>query len=310
MAGRGLNQQDGIWVDLVDPDDDALTAALGDVEMHRTAWNLLVTPTRPDSDIRPTLRADGAYVFGLFTMPALKDSTEVEFRDVAVILLPHRFITIRRTDADGGRFRFEPAFERIAPTLTEPALLLWQLMDDIAERYLDLVDRIDDQVDELEDLVESDHSLETRRTIAGLRGTMLRVRRSLGPLRDATRAVLDDRVEIDGHELFPRDIEIHFAEVYDKFLRATEGLDFARDLLAGVRDYHQAQIAVDQNEVMKRLAAVAGLLLLPTFIVGLYGQNLEGSPEMGWSWGYTFSWVVIIVTTVAQFIWYRRKRWL
>ena len=310
MAGGTLNEQDRIWVDLVDPDEEELTAALGGVEVHRTAWNLLVTPSRPDSDIRPTLRPDDAYVFGLFTMPALRDGTDIEFRDIAVVLLPHRFITIRRTDDDGGRFRFEAAFERIAPTLREPGLLLWQLMDDIAERYLDVVDEVDDRVDELEDHVESDHSLETRRTIAALRGTMLRLRRSLGPLRDATRAVLDDRVEIEGHELFSRDIEIHFAEVYDKFLRATEGLDFARDLLAGVRDYHQAQIAVDQNEVMKRLAAVAGLLLLPTFIVGLYGQNLEGSPEMGWSWGYSFSWAVIIVTTVAQFVWYRRKRWL
>ena len=310
MAGRGLTEPKGIWIDLVDPDEDALTSALGGVQLHRTAWNLLVTPTRPDSDIRPTLRPDGDYVFGLFTMPTLRDSTEVELRDVAVVLLPERFVTIRRTDDDGGRFQFDAAFERVAPSLTEPGLLLWQLLDDIAERYLDLVDEVDDRVDELEELVESDHSLGTRRTIAGLRRTMLRVRRSLGPLRDVTRAVLDDRVEIDGHDVFSRDIEIHFAEVYDKFLRATEGLDFARDLLAGVRDYHQAQIAVDQNEVMKRLAAVAGLLLLPTFIVGLYGQNLKGSPEMGWSWGYTFSWILIVVTTIAQFLWYRRKRWL
>ena len=34
-----------------------------------------------------------------------------------------------------------------------------------------------------------------------------------------------------------------------------------------------AKIANDQNEVMKRLTMVASLLLVPTFIVGLYGMN-------------------------------------
>ena len=81
MAGRGLTEGDGIWVDLVDPDDDALSAALDGVELHRTARNLLVGPPRRDADTRPILRPDGDYVFGLFTMPVLRDSTEVEFRD-------------------------------------------------------------------------------------------------------------------------------------------------------------------------------------------------------------------------------------
>jgi len=50
----------------------------------------------------------------------------------------------------------------------------------------------------------------------------------------AARAVLDDRVELDGEvSLFPRDIELRFADAYDKLLRATDRLDLARDLLAG-----------------------------------------------------------------------------
>jgi magnesium transporter len=140
---------------------------------------------------------------------------------------------------------------------------------------------------------------------------MLHVRRVLAPTRDAARSILDDRVDLEGDvELFPREIEIHFADAYDKLLRATDGLDLARDLLAGVRDYHQAQVANDQNEVMKRLTVVASVLLLPTFIVGMYGQNLQGIPEFGFRYGYAFSWTLIIITTVAQLIYFRRKRWI
>jgi magnesium transporter len=123
--------------------------------------------------------------------------------------------------------------------------------------------------------------------------------------------VLDDRVELDGEvSLFPRDIELHFADAYDKLLRATDGLDLARDLLAGVRDFHQAEIANDQNEVMKRLTVVASVLLVPTFIVGLYGQNFKHVPELGWTQGYLWSWGLIVVTTALQLWYFRRKRWI
>jgi magnesium transporter len=93
-------------------------------------------------------------------------------------------------------------------------------------------------------------------------------------------------------------------------LRATDGLDLERDLLAGVRDFHQAQVANDQNEVMKRLTVVASVLLLPTFIVGLYGQNLRGVYEFHWAHGYLFSWFLIVITTIAQIAYYRRKKWI
>ena len=62
---------------------------------------------------------------------------------------------------------------------------------------------------------------------------------------------------------------------------------------------------------MKRLTAIASLLLLPTFIVGLYGQNFQHRfPELHWQWGYPYSWGLIIVTTLIQLWFFRRKRWI
>ena len=60
-----------------------------------------------------------------------------------------------------------------------------------------------------------------------LRHDLLHIRRTLAPTRDAARRVIDDRVELDGGELFPRDVELHFGDAYDKLLRATEGLESA-----------------------------------------------------------------------------------
>ena len=56
--------------------------------------------------------------------------------------------------------------------------------------------------------------------------------------------------------------------------------------------------------------AIASLLLLPTFIVGVYGQNFDHLPELHWHYGYAFSWAVIVLTTVAQLVYFRRKKWV
>jgi magnesium transporter len=190
-------------------------------------------------------------------------------------------------------------------------MIAYRLVDDIAERYLDLVDALDGEIDELEDRVEEQPATTTRQRISELRHDMLHIRRTLAPMRDAVRRIIMNAVEVEqGKDVFPQEVEVAFNGAYDKLLRALDGLDLSRDLLSSVRDYAQAKVANDQNEVMKRLTVVASLLLLPTFIVGLYGQNFVDIPELRWHWGYAYVWGVIIVTTLMQLFYFRRKHWI
>src|SRR6266568_4119099 len=98
-------------------------------------------------------------------------------------------------------------------------------------------------------------------------------------------------------------------EIAERYLDLVDTLDDEIDLLAGVRDYSQAKIANDQNEVMKVLTVIASIVLLPTFIVGVYGQNFDHMPELNWRFGYAYSWGLIVVLTLVQLWFFRRKRW-
>ena len=189
-------------------------------------------------------------------------------------------------------------------------MYVYHLVDDIAERYLDLLDTLDDEIDELEDRVPTERPQLVGKRIRELREDVRAIRRTLLPTRDAVRQVIDNRVEVEGDEMFPHEVEIAFGDSYDKLLRASESLESSRDSLAGVRDYLQGKISNDQNEVMKRLTVIASLLLLPTFIVGLYGQNFRHIPELGWAWGYWWAWAWILGTTVGQLVFFRWKKWI
>ena len=150
----------------------------------------------------------------------------------------------------------------------------------IAERYLDLIDASNDEIDELEDHVEDWPAAQVRARISGAaarppaRPADARADARCRP-RGRRRP---GRARRGGEAASRARSSSHFADAYDKLLRATDGLELSRDL-SPASATTQAKIANDQNEVMKRLTAIASILLVPTFIVGLYGQNFRPHPR-------------------------------
>jgi magnesium transporter len=297
------------WIDLLDPDDETLRRAWPE-RLHPIALEGLAEPIVHDDEPRPKLESHGDYVFGVLLVPVeLATENRVYYQEVDMIVTQAAVLTVRKTPKDGSAIDLTAVHEAAHSGL--PAgMIAYHVFDHVAESFLDLVDALHDEIDDLEDHVEEWTNDRVRRRLSDLRHDLLHIRRTLSPTRDAARRVIDDRVELDNGDLFPHDVELHFGDAYDKLLRSTEGLDSARDLIAGVRDYHQSKISNDQNEVMKRLTVVASILLLPTFIVGLYGQNFGHIPELHWAQGYGFSWALIVVTTLAQLWYFRRKGWI
>jgi magnesium transporter len=299
------------WIDLLDPTAEELRAK-APRELEETALEQLLAPPEHEDEPRPTLQGHGDYVFGVFLIAvALRDEDSVYYQEIDLVLTHDTLLTVRKTPPEGRPACDVDIVKQSVKPDDSTGMMTYRLIDEIAERYLTLIDDLDEEIDELEDVVETEPASRTRARISALRHDLLHIRRTLSPMRDAVRRVIDNTVEVeDGKEVFAHDVEVAFNSAYDKFLRASDGLDLARDLLAGVRDYSQAKIANDQNEVMKRLTVVASVLLVPTFIVGLYGQNFRHIPELAWGQGYAFSWLLIIVTTAFQLWYFRRKQWI
>ena len=303
------------WTDLLDPDEARIREA-APASLHPRALARLAEPPPPASPSRPTLESHGDYVLGVFLVPvAVPAEDRVFYREVDVVLTRDSILTVRKTPPGEEPFDTAPVREscRLAG-VEEPGAIAYRLVDAVAEGFLDLVDSIEDEIEELEDHVDAWPNEKVRERLSELRHDVLQVRRTLSPTRDALRRVVDGRIDLEGEELceelFDRDVELSFADAYDKLLRATEGLDFRPRPIASVRDYHQAKVTNEQNEVIKKLTVIASLLLFPTFIVGVYGQNFEHMPELGWKLGYLFSWAVVVVVTLAQLAFFRWRKWI
>ena len=294
------------WLDLLDPSRDTLASELP-VQLDPHAIELLSERPLDGREIRPFLESHGRYVFGgLVVALPIPEEDRVVLQEVGVVATPETVVTIRKTPP-GGR-PWEP--DRLAlETETVAGSLVQRIFNASAESYLELLDVTYSEIDELEDAIDAMTPQQARHRLSELRHSLLHARRTVSATRAAVRLVVDDRLELGEHLLFPREVEFQFVPTYETLMRALEELDVARELLSSVRDYHQSKISEGQNEVGKKLTVVASLLLLPTLIVGFYGQNFPERFEQSY-WTLGVSNGLIIVTTILQLAFYKWRRWI
>jgi magnesium transporter len=268
--------------------------------------DLLAAP-RPNRDPHPGIEGPGSYVYGALVVMSTNSAERLAFQEIHFVATPDRLVTVRK--ASGAGVDYDMAVLRSASETTPVGVLVHRLVDDIADTYLDVLDAVYAEIDVLEDEIDDLRPAEVRNRLAELRHGLLHRRRTVSGMRAVARRVLDGRVEVGEHALFPAAVERMFGDTYDTLVRVTEELDVARDLLAGVRDHLQSKIAENQNEVGKKLTVIASLVLVPSFIVGFYGQNFEGVFQREY-WTLGVSVGLILVSTLVQVAIFRWRRWI
>jgi magnesium transporter len=61
---------------------------------------------------------------------------------------------------------------------------------------------------------------------------------------------------------------------------------------------------------VKRLAAWAAIIAVPTAIAGVYGMNFEVMPELRWTYGYPVVMGVMITACAGLVAGFKRSGWL
>ncbi len=294
------------WLDLVDPTREELDSALPP-GVDPDVIEELLAPARRGREPHPVIEGHGSYVFGVLVVMSPTSAAELAYQEIDLVVTPDRLVTVRKSSEPD--VAYDTAALLSASENAPVGVLVQRLVDDVADTYLDLLDSIYAEIDTLEDEIDSLRPAEVRMRLAELRHMLLHRRRTVSGMRAVARRVFDGRVEIGDHALFPPEVERLFGDTYDTLVRVTEELDVARDLLAGVRDHLQSKVAENQNEVGKKLTVIASLVLVPSFIVGFYGQNFEGVFHREY-WALGVSVGLIVGSTLIQLVIFRWRRWI
>jgi len=87
-------------------------------------------------------------------------------------------------------------------------------------------------------------------------------------------------------------------------------IEALRETVKSVVESKMLMESMRQNDVMRRLAAWAAMLAVPTMVAGIYGMNFDIMPELKWHYGYVYA--LLLMAGICSILYWRFKKsgWL
>ena len=289
-----------VWVALKDATPEELAEMKNQFGLHE-----LAVEDASHGHQRPKLDEYGDSLFAVVhTVEAAGD--ELNVGELSVFAGQNYVLSVRNRTEQG----FTDVRHRAE---REPHLLkhgsgfvLYALIDAVVDRYFPVLESLEEELERQEErMFAGTPSRENIESLYALKQKLMTLKHAAGPLQETISKLYGGRVpEICAGT------QDYFRDVYDHLLRINQSIDSLRDMLTTAISVSLSLITIQENETVKRLAAYAALVAVPTMIAGVYGMNFDHMPELTWAWGYPFSLVLMVVLDGYLFYRFRKAKWL
>ncbi len=184
--------------------------------------------------------------------------------------------------------------------------VLYALMDAVVDRYFPIVDSLESDLEGIEERIFDRGAARFNiERLYGLKRRVTVVKHAVAPLMEAVSKLASGRAPPVSSSS-----RHYFRDVYDHLARINAHLDTLRDTIGTAIQVSLSSVAIEQNDVAKRLAAWAGIFAVATAFAGIWGMNFESMPELKWVYGYPLALTLIFGAMGFLFFRFRRLGWL
>jgi magnesium transporter len=186
-----------------------------------------------------------------------------------------------------------------------PSSVLYAIADKVVDDYATVMLGVANDIEQIENEVFSGPKATHAERIFKLKREMLDFRRAVDPLEPALAQLAranDDPIDARS--------ATYFRDVHDHTLRVSEQLASLDSLLDSALNANVAQVAMRQNEDMRKITAWVAIIATPTMIAGIYGMNFEHMPELESKYGYPFVLGIMLASCFALYRNFKHRDWL
>jgi magnesium transporter len=233
-------------------------------------------------------------------------SEVVETGDVMLFLGDRFAVTVRHGDA--VRLKGVRADLEGRPDLVKqgPWAVFHAVVDQIVDRYVEVVDAIEDDIDELEATVFATQSSSTEiQRIYQLKREVVELKRAVLPLARPLESLVTGAVPS-----VPQEIRRYIRDIADHHSRVVDQIASFDDLLNSILQASLAQAGIQQNNDMRKISAWAAIGVVPTAVAGIYGMNFRYMPELNMRFGYPMILLIIFVICTLLYRLFKKSNWL
>jgi len=290
-----------VWVALRDP-------AVSDIALMQEEFSLheLAVEDAQRGHQRPKMEEYGDSLFVVVQIVELAGD-ELNVGQLAVFAGSNYVLSVRR-DANQGFLGVRARAEREPHQLRKGAgFVLYALVDAVVDRYFPVVDMLESDLESIED------------HIFGMQGKqrdnverLYELKRKAQTLRHAVVPLMDAVGRLYGGRVPPvvSETQDYFRDVHDHLYRIAGRLDAVRDTINTAIQVTLSMVAIEENEVSKKLASYAAIFAVFTAFAGVWGMNFEFMPELKWKYGYPMAMLTMVIVCGLLYRRFKRVGWL
>ena len=290
------DSHDFLWIGLFEPTAAELAEVAVPLRLHPLAVEDAV-----EAHQRPKVERYDDHLF-ISLKTVTYDNDDIETAEINAFLGANYLLTVRHGkghDLRAVRHRAETQDHELEHG---PTAALYAVVDSVVDDYEKVAAELEIDIQEIEVSVFSNVRTSDSSRIYRLKRETLEFKRAVLPLREP--------VSRFSASAMPEEARPYFRDIGDHLSRVAESIDATDHLLDNALNAHLAQLSIQQNDDMRKLAAGATLFGVPTAIAGIYGMNFDHMPELNWTYGYPLV-LSAMVGLCAYIVWrFKKSGWL
>ncbi|AZS50828.1 magnesium transporter [Entomomonas moraniae] len=296
--------KDTIWIDLLHPTQD---------EEHFIEDNLDIEVPSPEemSEIEDSSRffvtKDGFCM--IVSVVTGSQNMNPVLTEISFILDQKRLVCAHYGELVSFK-TFENKCARQTQLFKSPDILMMSLMDAVVDRIADILEKLQSNLNDLSRNIFDNDKLDTKdlqltvkklgkynSLLAKLSDSMLSIRRMLIYCKQSVSWLTKEAKDL------LRSIELDIGSLTEYHTRMSSEITFLLDATLGL-------INIEQNSIIKVFSIAAVLFLPPTLVGTIYGMNFHDMPELDLRFGYPLSLILMILSALICYVWFKIKKWL
>ena len=300
-----LTDRQLLWIDVVGQDQTEIERVGATVHLHRESIKNLLNPIG-----RPRLDQFGAYFqINVVAVEPAQQGDESSFVQIPLDFFsgPNYVVTVHAQELTflhdfDDRVREDSGLGALDSASFLAALLDWHITS-----YFRVLDEFEEAVDTLdEEVLLRPNDREFLEDLVDLRRRVGQLRRLLSPHRE----VFAGLARPDFNLLSGGDAGPQFRSLDDRFERAMDAVENARDLVIGSFDLYMAGTSRKTNDALQILTVVTVSLGIVGAVAGVMGTNFKvGFFEAG-ARGFSLMIGGMVLLIVVVLLVARRRRWI
>jgi magnesium transporter len=192
--------------------------------------------------------------------------------------------------------------------------VLAQLLDAVVDRIADVLEIVGQDVDAISKDIfrQADQSVRHH----DFRAILRRIARKgdlISIIRDSLATL--DRLfsflgNLAGQKAVDKDTRVQVKTLSRDARSLSDHAGFLSQKITFLLDATLGMINIEQSGIIKIFSVAAVIFLPPTLVASIYGMNFEVMPELGWTFGYPFALLLMAVSAVIPYLFFKRKGWL